>query len=451
MRTSSSLLRAFRPQVQERLYDFYDELRSADDLFWDRHLNAWIATGHAVVSSAAGNPGLSSVRYPDIEAVPEELRPLARVLSRQMLYSDAPDHPRLRALMSRAFTPRSVATLRARIVEAVDRIITQAAPTGRMDIVADLARPLPLTIICDLLDVPQEDRPALAAWSEPIAEAIGNSRLDADGNRAASQSMTHMLDYLRELLTRQGTPPAPHTLRALLTAQSEKSDQDFDELLANCALLLLAGHETTTHFIGNATLALLRHPHAADQLRGRPDLMPAAVEELLRYDAPVQLMLRRARQDLDLAGRAIAEGQTVLLVGGAANRDPAVFPDPHVLDFERPGGRHMAFGHGPHFCLGAALARLEGAIALEALLTRLPGLRLDGATPQWQRSLNFRGLTRLDVTFTPHSDEHDRGPQNLSTDGPPRGLSQATHAGECPARTPPEASTANRQLPTGDR
>ncbi|MDH6219667.1 cytochrome P450 [Streptomyces pseudovenezuelae] len=241
-----------------------------------------------------------------------------------------------------------------------------------MDIVADLARPLPLTIICDLLDVPQKDRPALTAWSEPIAEAIGNSRLDADRNREASQSMADMLAYFRELLTSPETPPAPNSLRALVTAQAENTDQDPDELLANCALLLIAGHETTTHFIGNATLALLHHPHAADQLRKRPGLIPAAVEELLRYDAPVQLMLRRARHDLDLAGRTIAEGQTVLLVCGAANRDPAAFPDPHTLDFERPGGRHMAFGHGPHFCLGAALARLEATIVLEALLTRLP-------------------------------------------------------------------------------
>ncbi|MDX3628869.1 cytochrome P450 [Streptomyces europaeiscabiei] len=435
MGTPTSLLRAFRPQVQERLYDFYEELRSADDVFWDRALGAWVATGHAVVSRAAGDPGLSSVRYPDIEAVPEELRPLARVLSRQMLYSDAPDHSRLRALISRAFTPRAVETLRAQIFEAVDRIITQAAPTGRMDIVADLARPLPLTIICDLLDVPQQDRPALHAWSEPVAEAIGNSRLDADRNREASQSMTDMLAYFCELLTRPDTRPAPHTLRALVTAQAENTDQDFDELLANCALLLIAGHETTTHFIGNATLALLRHPHAADQLRRRPDLMPAAVEELLRYDAPVQLMLRRARHDLDLAGRTVSEGQTVLLVCGAANRDPEVFPDPHVLDFERPGGRHLAFGHGPHFCLGAALARLEGAIVLEALLTRLPGLRLDGTAPQWQRSLNFRGLTRLDVAFTPPSDDHDSGTRAMPTEDSRGGPGNATPVGTCPVST----------------
>ncbi|GEC03621.1 biotin biosynthesis cytochrome P450 [Streptomyces spinoverrucosus] len=397
----ASLLPALRPRTQEGLYDFYKELRSTDDLFWDRHLDAWIATSHAVVSSTAGDPRFSSVRYPDIAAVSEELKPLARVLSRQMLYSDAPDHPRLRALLSKAFTPRAVATLRDRISVAVEQIITRAAPTGRMDIVADLARPLPLNVICDLLGVPEPDRPTLSSWSDPIAAAIGSSRLDADDSRAASQSMERMLAYLRELLTRRDSPPAPHTLRALLTTRVDSTDQDFDELLANCALLLIAGHETTTHFIGNAALALLRHPQAADQLRHRTDLIPAAVEELLRYDSPVQLMLRRARHDLDLAGRAIAAGQVVLLVCGAANRDPAAFPDPDVLDFQRPGGRHVAFGYGPHFCLGAALARLEGTIVLEALLTRLPDLRLAGTAPQWQRSLNFRALTRLDVAFTP--------------------------------------------------
>ncbi len=400
------MLLALRPRTQERLYEFYEQLRSADDLFWDRRLDAWIATSHAVVSSAASDPRLSSVRYPDIESVSQELRPLAQVLSRQMLYSDAPDHTRLRALLSRAFTPRAVAMLRDQIRRAVERIITQVAPTGRMDIVADLARPLPLTIICDLLDVPERDRLRLSSWSDPIAAAIGSSRLDADESRAASRSMAHMLAYLRELLTRHDAP-APHTLRALLTTRAEDADQDFDELLANCALLLIAGHETTTHFIGNAALALLQNSHAADQLRRRPDLIPAAVEEFLRYDSPVQLLLRRARHRLDLAGRSIDAGQVVLLVCGAANRDPAAFPNPDELDFHRSGGRHVAFGYGPHFCLGAALARLEGAIALEALLTRLPDLRLDNPSPQWQRSLNFRGLTRLDVTFEPASGDHN--------------------------------------------
>ncbi len=188
--------------------------------------------------------------------------------------------------------------------------------------------------------------------------------------------------------------------------------------------------------------------------------MPAAVEELLRYDAPVQLMLRRARHDLDLAGRTVAEGQTVLLVCGAANRDPAVFPDPHVLDFERPvsGGRHMSFGHGPHFCLGAALARLEGVTVLEALLTRLPALRLDDTEPpKWQRSLNFRGLTRLDVTFTPPSadPDHDSAPHSLPTDGsapPPRHPPARARSGRGPAESrTPDGLSVNSAFHTASR
>ncbi|MGW4804745.1 cytochrome P450 [Kitasatospora sp. NPDC004272] len=396
-----SLLSALRPQNQDRLYDFYRDLRDTDDLFWDRALNAWVATGYEVVSATASDPRFSSVRYPDIEAVSDELRPLARVLSRQMLYSDAPDHTRLRSLLSRAFTARSVAALGGRISEEVDRILDAAAPTGRLDVVADLARPLPLAVICDLLGVPAQDRDALSAWSDPVAAAIGSSRLDAEESRAASRAVQEMLDYLRGVLTREEDRPAPHTLRAMLAAGAGDGNQDFDELLANCALLLVAGHETTTHFIGNAALSLLRHPEAAAELRARPELIPAAVEELLRHDSPVQLMLRRARHDLDLAGREIAAGQAVLLVCGAANRDPAVFADPDRLDFHRPAGRHVAFGYGPHFCLGAALARLEGAVVLAALLTRLPDWRLDGPAPSWQRSLNFRGLDSLQVSFTP--------------------------------------------------
>ncbi|BAJ33284.1 MULTISPECIES: cytochrome P450 [Kitasatospora] len=424
-----SLLAALRPQNQDRLYDFYRDLRDTDELYWDRTLNAWVATGHQVVSGTAGDPRFSSVRYPDIDAVSAELRPLARVLSRQMLYSDAPDHGRLRSLLSRAFTPRAVGALSGRISAAVDQVLDRAAPTGRLDVVAELARPLPLAVICDLLGVPERDRSTLSAWSDPVAAAIGSSRLDEEEGRAASRAMQETLDYLRQLLggeggeggegedggeRAEGGGDAPHTLRALLGIDGAdgadgagigvsggEQDRDLDELLANCALLLIAGHETTTHFIGNAALALLRHPEAADRLRARPELIPAAVEELLRYDSPVQLMLRRARHDLDLAGRRIAAGQAVLLVCGAANRDPAVFPDPDRLDFERPGGRHVAFGYGPHFCLGAALARLEGAIVLEALLTRLPDWRLDGPAPSWQRSLNFRGLDSLQVSFDP--------------------------------------------------
>lgn len=397
---------ALRPGVQAHLYDFYDKVRAAEDLYWDRPIMSWVATSHEIVSQAASDPRLSSVRYPDLSAVPEELRALASVLDRQMLYSDAPDHSRLRGLVSKAFTARRVEQLRQQITTAVDAIITAALPSGRMDIIADLAMPLPMTVICELLEVPAEDHGRVKAWSAQIAKFIGNPRLTPDDNVTATQSMDEMLDYFRWLLAAQSASSSgglPHGLRSTPQDDTHLSQ---DELLANLVLLLIAGHETTTHFIGNATLALLQHPDQLHRLIRQPDLMPAAIEELLRFDSPVQLLLRRAKHDLELGGRTILKGQPVLLVCGAANRDPAVFADPHRLDLQRSGARQLAFGHGPHFCLGAGLARLEGEIAIRALITGLPDLRLEHDQLVWQRSLNFRGLDRLDVTFTASPSGH---------------------------------------------
>jgi hypothetical protein len=396
----ASLMAALRPRVQAHLYDFYDKVRTAEDLYWDRPIMAWVATSHEIVSQGAADPRLSSVRYPDLAAVPEELRPLASVLDRQMLYSDAPDHSRIRGLVSKAFTARRVEQLRQQITAAVEAIIVAALPRGRMDVVADLAVPLPMTVICELLDVPAEDHGRVKAWSAQVAKVIGNARLAPPDNRAATQSMDEMLDYFRWLLARQSTNSSGSLLHGFLTAQDNGTHLSQDELLANSVLLLIAGHETTTHFIGNAVLALLQHPDELRRLIREPELMPAAIEELLRFDSPVQLLLRRAKHDLELAGRTISKGQPVLLVCGAANRDPAVFADPHRLDLQRSGARQLAFGHGPHFCLGAGLARLEGEIAIRALITALPDLRLEHDQLVWQRSLNFRGLDRLDVVFT---------------------------------------------------
>jgi len=395
-----SLLRALRPENQADLYGFYDRLRAAGPCHWDRALSAWVVTSHELVSAAAGDPRLSSVRYPDLASVEPELRPLAAVLSRQMLYSDAPSHPRLRGAVARAFTARAVELLREQIARTVDGILDRALPRGRMDLVAELALPLPLSVICDLLQVPAGDRGPVRVWSADVASVIGNARLSPEENTAATRSMDAMLEYFRELIGRRVDDPRPGLLRDLALAQ-RAARLTPEEALANTALVLMAGHETTTHFIGNAVLALLRAPEQAARLARDPGLLPRAVEELLRYDAPVQLLLRRARHDLELGGRAIRAGQPLLLVCGAANRDPAAFPDPHTLDLGRAGARHVSFGHGPHFCLGAGLARLEVEVALRALLTRLPGLRLAAdADLRWHRSLNFRGLERLDVCWT---------------------------------------------------
>jgi cytochrome P450 len=402
-----SLLSAVDPQVQARLYDFYDDLRADAACRWDRTLRAWVVTSYALAASAAVDPRLSSVRYPDVDAVPAELRPLVEVLSRQMLYRDPPDHTRLRALINRAFTARAVQRLRPGIEAAVDEAISAALPAGRMEIVSQLAYPLPMTVICDLLDIPPGDRPALRTQAAAIAAVLGNSRLTAQENLLAAQGCTALTDYFRELLPRQRAGSSPGLLAGLTPPAADGGGLPDggplpdEELLANAVLLLLAGHETTTHFLGNAVLALVQHPAHLRELVADPDLVPAAVEELMRFDSSVQMLLRRATMDLDLGGSAIRAGEVVLVAVGAANRDPAAFTDPHVLDFHRVGPRHLAFGHGAHFCVGAELARLESRIALHAIVTRLSGLRAAGSEPAWNRNLNFRGLTRLDVEFTP--------------------------------------------------
>jgi cytochrome P450 len=395
------LLQALKPEIQARLYEFYAELRTADDCYWDRHLRAWVVTSYELVTRAAVDSRLSAVRYPDLDAVPGELRPLAEVLGRQMLYTDAPDHPRLRRLVSKAFTPRAVELLRAQVTATVDGILATARPRGKLEVVSDLAFPLPMTVICDLLDIPSAERAPLQNWSAGVARVVGNSRLTTEQNLIAVRGMDELIAYFRELIAAQAQSPTTSLLSGFLTAEESGTRLSEEELLANSVLLLIAGHETTTHFIGNATLALLRNPDQLKLLRGKPEILPAAIEELLRYDGPLHLMFRRALGDFDFAGRQIGQGEPVVLVGGAASHDPAAFPDPATLDLTRSGPRHLAFGHGPHFCLGAGLARLEGEVALHALITQLPGLRLASENLSWIRSLNFRGLDSLEVSFTP--------------------------------------------------
>ncbi|MDR7320370.1 MULTISPECIES: cytochrome P450 [Catenuloplanes] len=381
-----TLLAAVRPEVQRDIYGFYDRLRDADPCYWDRALSAWVVTGHELVSAAANDARLSSVRFPDPGDVMGDLREFATVISRTMLYRDALEHTRLRKAAGRTFTARSVEALRPMITQAVHEIIDDVLPRGRMDMVADLAVPLPFNAICALVAVPAGDREQLLAWSNDVAVAFGNARLTPAEKAATDRGIRGMAEYFDTLIDRP---------EALLRA----GDLDRDEAVANTILLLLAGHETTTHFLGNALLALLRNPGQIPALTEDP---ATALEELLRYDSPLPMILRRATEDLELGGKRIETGQPILLVCGAANRDPAAFPDPHTLDLKRTGqARHLAFGHGRHFCIGSGLARLEGDIVLRALLDRLPGLRLaeDDAEPAWRPSLNFRGLDRLIVEW----------------------------------------------------
>ncbi|GGJ80560.1 cytochrome P450 hydroxylase [Pilimelia anulata] len=398
--SSPSLLHALRPAVQPRVYELYDALRADAPCRWDRALRSWVVTGYAAVAGAARDPRLSSVRYPDPDAVPAELRGVAAVLSRQMLYRDPPDHARLRGPVSRAFAARAIAALRPRIGAIADGLVDDVAPAGACDVVADIAEALPARVIGELLDLPAADLPDVVEWSRTLAPVIGGARMSAEQRRACAEATDRVLAYLDAFYTGRADDADGPVADLLAAARAERMTRP--ELLANTLLIFLGGHETTTHFLGNAVVALLADPAARARFVGEPEVVDAAVEELLRYDPPVQLILRRAAADLDLAGARVAAGDPVLLVTAAANRDPAAYPEPGRLDFDRAGPRHLTFGHGAHFCLGAGLARLESGIALRALFTRLPDLaRADDGPLEWLPNLDFRGLTRLPVRFTP--------------------------------------------------
>ncbi|GAA2852340.1 cytochrome P450 [Streptosporangium fragile] len=321
------------------------------------------------------------------------------VLAHNMLSSDPPDHTRLRRLVSKAFTPRRTESLRPRIQEIADGLVDAMAPTGRADLIGDFAFPLPIVVICELLGVPAEDRDAFREWSATLIDPA----MDEEQLRRRAEVNAAIRDYFGRLIAERRAEPRDDMISALVSARDDRELLSEQELMATLTLLLIAGHETTVNLIGNGVLALLTHPDQLALLRERPELIPSAVEEFLRYEGPVErATLRFATEDLQIAGVHIPEGSVVHISLGAADRDPEAFAHPDTLDVTRADNHHVAFGHGIHFCLGAPLARLEGRIAFETLLRRLPGLALDcpPAEAAWRRSGSLiRGLEALPVTF----------------------------------------------------
>jgi cytochrome P450 len=300
--------------------------------------------------------------------------------------------------VNKAFTPRVVERLRPRIETVVDDLLDAVAARGGMDAIADFAFPMPVTVIAELLGVPAADRVALHNWSAATVGSL-DPIASAETAERAGVARTELSAYLREVIAQRRAEPEDDLISALVAVHEQGDTLTEQELVTMCRLILLAGHETTVNLIGNGLLALLRHPEQMRQLRERPDLAVSAVEELLRYDAPVQLTGRRATERVELGGQTIEPEQRVVVLLGAANRDPAQFPDPDRLDLERSPNRHIAFGQGIHFCLGSPLARMEGQIAVSTLLERMPNLRLREAPEQlrWRKQLFLRGLEQLPV------------------------------------------------------
>jgi cytochrome P450 len=393
---------AFNPMDPEFLadpYPTYHRLRDEDPVHHSP-MDFWVLTRYEDVAAVLRDPRF--IKEPLVSMVAARFGvSVPPGVGLSMLDRDPPDHTRLRSLVSKAFTPRVVEGLRPRIQKMVDELITRAEAVGTMDLIEEFAYPIPVNVICEMLGVPVEDHERFKGWSLDIARGLDSVWLPPESEiPKRSGAARHAIgDYMRGLIAERRASPRGDLLSALIAAEEAGDKLSEDELIATCILLLIAGHETTVNLIGNGTLALLRHPEELRRLRETPGLITSAVEELLRYDGPVQRTARITSTAVTLGGRTIPKGEMVMPFIGAADRDPSQFPDPDRLDLGRADNRHIAFGWGIHFCLGAPLARVEGQIAIDTLVQRLPRLALVNDEPEHRQSLTIRGLKALPVTF----------------------------------------------------
>lgn len=320
-----------------------------------------------------------------------------RAWRRDMLTVDPPDHTRLRGLVSKAFTPRMIEQLRPRIQQITDELLDAVQPQGKMDLITDFAFPLPITVISEMLGIPKQDRPQFRVWSQTIITMASSEQPEN-----ALVAMQAFVQYIKTLLADKRAHPGNDLVSGLVQSEECGDTLNETELISTIFLLIVAGHETTVNLIGNGTLALLQHPDQLHLLQQDPSLLPSAIEELLRYTAPVTITSQRwAAEDIPLHGKIIHKGEVVFVSLVGADTDSQHFTDPAELDITRQVNKHLAFGKGIHVCLGAPLARLEGQIAIGTLLQRLPDLRLACAPDQltWTPSPILRGLTSLPVSF----------------------------------------------------
>ena len=396
----------FDPTFKANPYPTYAELRSGAPVYRAElpdGRGVWLVTRYDDVVAVLKDErfakdwrsAMSPEQLAQIPPIPEVMRPL----SENMLDKDPPDHERLRRLVSKAFTPRLIERMRPRVQEIADTLLDAVEDKGGMDLIDDYAFPLPITVIAELLGVPVEDRNRFREWSNA---AVSGDTTQEYVEKILLPHMQAFIDYLRALFEEKRENPKDDLISALVLAEEAGDKLSEDELLAMVFLLLIAGHETTVNLIGNGTLALLQNPEQLQKLKDDPSLIKPAIEELLRYDGPVETSTERfAREDVAIGDTVIPKGEMVMVVIAAADHDPERFPEPDTLDIARADNKHLAFGKGIHHCLGAPLARMEGQIALGTLLRRMPDLRLKGSPESltWRPGMVLRGLKGLPVEF----------------------------------------------------
>jgi pimeloyl-[acyl-carrier protein] synthase len=398
---SLTLLRLLDPAVLADPYPFYRALREHEPVYWDPYMHAWVVTSYSSVVHVLMN--YLADRTPSAEYLDRLglsfMKPFADMMRQQMLFRDGPMHTRLRAICSAAFTPRRIESMRAVIESIANDLLDKVIDSGRMDLIADFARPLPAIVTARLLGVPAEDHRQLGAWVTDVAEVLGNFQHHPDRVATIVCSLQDFKDYIASKMEQERRKPSNGLIYALMISEVDGHRLSDEEVIANTIVTLIGGHETTTNLIASGFLTLLRNPSAYEQLRTHPDIIVSAVEELLRFESPVQHTARIAPSDEQLGNKMILKGSRVVAALAAANRDPNRFEHPDRLDLLRPDNRHLAFGWAAHFCFGAPLARMEGQIAFNLLIQRLSRPRLQETHLEWRDNAGLRGLKALNVSF----------------------------------------------------
>jgi cytochrome P450 len=428
-----SLLNLQREDLRADPYPFYAQLRTGDPVHWDEEMGFWVLSRYSDIASLYNDERFSRAQglMRGFERLPDSEKPVAEPVyhsfSKTVFYADPPYHTRLRGLMNHAFIPRRVERLRPYVQSVVDELLDAAQARGEMDVIRDLAYPLPVMVIAELLGLPVSDRAQFKKWSDDLFAILGTVRHKSRRLlERAAHSLEEMTEYVRALSRARRADPEDDLLSALLSVSDEEGDLTCpvphhpspphaaggmirkreasstlteEELVANVNILLSTGHETTTHLIGNGILALLQHPDQLRVLKENPSLLDSAIDEILRYENPVQITYRSALTDAGIGGRLIRKGDLVNTIIGSANRDPERFTDPDRFDITRSESRHLSFGLGIHYCIGAPLVKLEAEIAFETILRRFPNMRLRSDDLLWQEHPIFRGLKSLFVAL----------------------------------------------------
>ncbi len=393
------------PAVQVNPYPIYETLRRESPVFWNGPY--WLLSRYDDIVAILNDPRISSARVEATFAVlpvdvQQELTPLRHVLGSRMLLSDPPRHTRLRTLMTKAFSARVTETKRERIEAICHRLLDRVLAQGHMDVMRDVAVPLPGWVIADMLGVPQEDQDDFTRWSRDqvrVYDRSGTMHERIPIMRQGQASMLEMKAYLEAVIAARRAEPREDLITMMIQAEEAGDRLTTDEMIVMCIALLVGGNNSTAHLIGNAILTLARHPESLAQLRANPDLIRPAIEEVMRYDSPVQATSRVAREPITIGGQTIEPGQNIYLLFGSANRDDAQFPDPERFDITRQPNRHLTFAHGPHFCIGAAVARTEAQTAVLAIVQRCADIQLMHDQVEWIEGFAFRGPKSLPITF----------------------------------------------------